>query len=132
VLILFLFGFLVFGIQLGNIFAILLITLGLTIAVVGMASFLSTFVKTKRQAGGVAYTISLPLAALGGCMVPAWVMPETMRNVAKITPHYWAMTAYQDVMVRGLGVAAVMLPVTVLLGFGFALMALGVWRIKLI
>jgi ABC-2 type transport system permease protein len=132
VLILFLFGYVVFRIQPGNIFAILLITLGLTMAVTGMASFLSTFVKTKRQAGGAAYTISLPLAALGGCMVPAWVMPETMRTVAKITPHYWAITAYQDIMVRGLGAAAVIVPVIVLLAFGLALMALGIWRIKLI
>ena len=42
------------------------------------------------------------------------------------------LTAYQDVMVRGLDVAAVILPVIVLSGFGLALMALGVWRIKLI
>ena len=65
--------------------------------------------------------LAIILAALGGMMVPSYIMPDAMKTLSLFTPHAWALAGYHDVMVRGLGVREVLLETGVLLGFGVTL-----------
>jgi ABC-2 type transport system permease protein len=53
--------------------------------------------------------IGLGFAALGGCMVPIELFPDPMVTIAHVTPHAWAMDAF-DVVLRDGGTIADVLP----------------------
>jgi ABC-2 type transport system permease protein len=50
----------------------------------------------------VAVILILSMSALGGSMVPRYVMSETMRQVGKITFNAWALDGYIKVFWRDL------------------------------
>lgn len=124
-------GRLVFGMNLGHDpMALLAVTLATAAAATGLGLLVAALGKTERQIGGLSTLLALTLAAVGGMMVPVWVMPDFMQAVARISPHYWALQGYQDVIVRGLGVQAVLPEVGVLLGFALAFYAVAVARFR--
>ena len=69
-------------------------------------------------------------AAVGGMMVPSFTMPEFMQAIGKISPHYWALSGYQDVLVRGLGTSDVLNEVAVLCGFAGVFFIIALWRFR--
>ena len=77
----------------------------------------------------VAQTL-LTLAVLGGCFVPRWVMPEWLQMVGLLTPHAWAVDAYQALMVQGAGLLEVVPAVAVLAVFATVFFGVGVWRFR--
>jgi ABC-2 type transport system permease protein len=70
------------------------------------------------------------MSALGGCFVPRFTMPEWLQTAGLITPHAWALDAFQDLFVRGYGLAEVLPKVGVLGLFALAFFAVGVWRFR--
>jgi len=70
------------------------------------------------------------VAALGGAWWPIEITPEWMQQVAQITPTYWAMQGFNDIITRGLGVQAIMHEITILLVFGAIYLSVGVWRFR--
>jgi ABC-2 type transport system permease protein len=100
------------------------ISLVLAACATSMGLMVASFCKNDRQMRGLTNIIGLVFAALGGCMVPPLLMPDFMKNLAKITPHGWALIGYQDVMVRGAGLEQVV-PTLLVLG-AFTLVFFGV------
>ena len=96
-----------------------------------LGAMVASLVHTEEQAGSVTILVLLVLAGLGGCFVPAFVMPAWMRDVGLFTPHAWALGAYQDVLVRGLGLREVLPKLGVLLGFAVSFAAIARWRFRL-
>lgn len=79
-----------------------LITATLTAAAAaGLALVVIGLCRTREQAQPLSTFIVLLLAASGGSMAPRFLMPETFRQLGWITPHAWAIEAYQTVLWRG-------------------------------
>ena len=57
------------------------------------------------------------LALLGGSMLPLSVFPETLRNIAFLTPNSWALTGFTSIM-SGSSWSALWLPAGTLLLIG--------------
>ncbi|MDQ7029670.1 MAG: ABC transporter permease [Ardenticatenia bacterium] len=124
-------GRLVFGMSLGRApLALVLVTLATAAAATGLGLLVAALGKTRQQITGIATLLVLVLAALGGTMVPVFVMPAFMQALARLSPHYWALQGYQDIIVRGLGVAAVLPEVGVLLGFALAFYTVALIRFR--
>jgi ABC-2 type transport system permease protein len=51
--------------------------------------------------------VILVLAAVGGSMAPRFLMPAWLQNLGWFTPHAWVIDAYQAVLWRDAGIAAV-------------------------
>ena len=96
---------------------------GLGVLVAGLA-------RTEAQIGGLTVLLLLTLSALGGCFIPRFIMPEWLRTVGLVTPHAWALDAYQDLLVRGYGLFEVLPKVGALATFAVAFFAIGVWRFR--
>ncbi|MFN8598087.1 MAG: ABC transporter permease [Anaerolineae bacterium] len=78
---------------------------------------------------GAAITAPLIIGALlGGCMFSPDFMPPWLRTISYFIPHTWAMTGYQDLLVRGQGLAQVLPEIGVLLLFAAIFFGIGVWR----
>lgn len=83
-----------------------------------------------EQAGSMGVFIGLGLAALGGCMVPIEVFPDTMVKIAHLTPHAWGLDGFAELIRRGGTIASIGTELVVLAGFAAALLALGTWRLR--
>jgi ABC-2 type transport system permease protein len=124
-------GHFVFNMSLGHApLAMVMITLATAAAATGLGLLVATLGKTPEQIGGFSTMLALTLAALGGMMVPVFSMPEFMQKISKISPHNWALSGYQDVIVRGLGLADVWLEAGVLGGFALVFFLFAVWRFR--
>ncbi len=124
-------GVLVFHIGLGNDpLALVLLSLATAAAATGLGLLVTTLGKSIEQVSSLSTLLAVVLSAVGGMMVPVYVMPHFMQSVALITPHAWALNGFQDVMVRGLGVSAVLPSIGMLLAFAAAFWGLAVWRFR--
>jgi len=112
-------AWLIYGVDLpGHLGAWLVISLAASVACAGLAMLLATACATRRQAQTVANTVILVLSALGGSMVPRFLMPEILKDLGWLTPNTWALEAYSGIFWRGESLAAVLLPVSLLAAAG--------------
>jgi ABC-2 type transport system permease protein len=123
-------GVLFFGIKLGNIPALIMVSFALAAAANGLGLFVAALGKTEAQVDGFSVLLAITLAALGGMMVPTFVMPDFMKTLSLFTPHAWALAGYHDIIIRGLGVKQVLPEVEVLLGFASLFFLLALWRFR--
>lgn len=124
--VMFVFAWLVFGLPLFiNLPALLLMMVATAIACTGFGIFLASLVRTKRQAESVAIISILVVSALGGSMIPLYIMPEFMQKIAVVSLNYWAIQGFFDIFWRELPFMVVMGKVLILLGIGtlFTLLA---------
>ena len=63
-------------------------------------------------------------------MVPLEVFPETMKEVARITPHAWANEAFAELLRHDGTLTDVLPQLGVLLAFGGGLLAVATWRLR--
>ncbi len=122
---------LLFGMGLGRSPAgLVVVSLSAAAAATGLGVLVAALARTEAQVGSLTVLLLLSLSALGGCFVPRFVMPEWLQRVGLITPHAWALDAYQDLFVRGYGLAEVWPKAGVLLGFAALFFGVGVWRFR--
>lgn len=131
VVIMFAVGRFVFDMSLGNSFlGMVMVSMSTAAAATGLGLLVAAFGKTQQQSEGFATILVLTLAAVGGMMVPTMVMPEFLQTLSKISPHAWALSGYQDLIVRGMGAAAVTNESLILCGYALAFFAIAVWRFR--
>ena len=111
-------GILVFKVDLGvSPLAVILISVLMTLMASAFGVMLATFVKTERSASSIGVLTSLILAPLGGCWWPLFITPQWMQFVSKITPHAWATTAFNKLLIFGGDFNSVVPNMLVLVGF---------------
>jgi len=98
----------------------LIVTLAAAISAAGLAMLLATACQTRRQAQTVANTAILVLSALGGSMVPRFLMPETLQDLGWLTPNTWALEAYSGVFWRQEPLQTLLEPLALLLLVGLS------------
>jgi ABC-2 type transport system permease protein len=130
IILMFAVGVIIFDLRLGNIPALILVSLALAAAANGLGLLVATIGKTEAQVNGLSIMLAITLSALGGMMVPAFVMPEFMMKLAQFTPHAWALSGYHDVIVRGMGLWDVITETGVLVGFSGFFFLLALWRFR--
>ncbi len=100
----------------------LLAALGaVSLAAVGMALALACAVRTQAQASAIGPILNVLLAAIGGIMVPKFVMPASMQRIAELSPMNWGLEALLNVLARGGDIAST-LPLLLRLGCFAAVM----------
>ena len=76
------------------------------------------------------WSISLILAPLGSCWWLLFITPPWMQFIAKITPHGWATTGFNKLMVFGGDFNSVITEMLVLLGFAVAFGIIAIVRFR--
>ena len=124
-------GAVVFGMRLGSLPAFALLSFATASAANGLGLLVAAFGRSEAQVDTLAVLLAISLAALGGIMVPTFVMPGPLQVLARFTPHAWALAGYQDVIVRGLKTADVIPETAALLGFALSFWLIGLLRLRL-
>jgi ABC-2 type transport system permease protein len=126
----FLVGILVFKMRTGHIHALFLVSCGLAAAANGLGLLVAAVGKTEAQVETLAVLLAVTLAALGGMMVPSFIMPGFLQTIALITPHAWALSGYQDIIVRGLSISEILPETFVLIGFAVVFFSVALFRFR--
>lgn len=112
---------------LGDSFAgLVLISCSLSVAALGYAILVAVICRSTEQATTLGGAGNIILAALGGIMVPTFIMPEFMRMVTVVSPMSWGLQGFLDLFSRGAGVLEILPEAAslVLLGICSLLLAL--------
>lgn len=121
---------LLFGVDWGNIWLALLVLTTFSTVAAGAAMLLGSVLDNDGAASGAGVGLGLVLAALGGCMLPLELFPDTLETVAHITPHAWAYEALGEVQRHDAGLADIAPQLAVLTAMALALLALGTWALR--
>lgn len=104
--------------------AFVLLSAALSIAALGLAMLIAVIARTSEQATLTAGVGNIVLAAVGGVMVPKFVMPEAMRAVAEFSPMSWGVDGFLELLLRGGSVLDIQSELLKLTAFGLAALAL--------
>ncbi|MEM7053173.1 MAG: ABC transporter permease [Pseudomonadota bacterium] len=95
-----------FGIDWIGKFGLWLITALLAAASAAwLAMLMASLCQTRQQAQTASAFLVLILSAVGGSMMPRFLMPGWLRDLGWLTPNAWAIEAWQGVFWRGQGAA---------------------------
>ncbi|MBB6731642.1 ABC transporter permease [Cohnella zeiphila] len=124
------FGHFVYGLELGNVAAIVVLVILLALCGTGIGLALCMLVRGENQ--GMAFTqlVAMGGAVLGGLWFPAELMPKTMRTISHFIPQYWAQSAFQDIMLRGAHLGAILPSLGVLAAFAAAGLLVALLRFR--
>jgi ABC-2 type transport system permease protein len=109
---------------------VLLVAVVLALCTSGFGILIAAIARTENQIGGLSNVLVWVMGILGGGIVPLFLLESFLGPVPRIVPHYWAIRAYNDLMIRGLGLADVTTESAVLLGFTALFFAIGLWRFE--
>ena len=124
-------GILAFNTDLGlSPAAVIILSILMVIMSSAFGIMLATLVKTQRSAGSIAVLTSLALAPLGGCWWPLFILPKGMQALAKITPHGWANTGFNKLMLFGGDFSSVLPEMLALIGFAVLFGIIAIWRFR--
>jgi ABC-2 type transport system permease protein len=104
-----------------------LVAAATSIAAIGWGLLVAVAARTMEQATVIGGVGNLLAAAVGGIMVPRFVMPPSMQALAELSPMAWALDGFHAVMLRGGAFADVAVPCLKLLLLGAALAGGALW-----
>jgi len=88
----------VFGVDLwGHLGGFLVMTLATSAATASFALLLATICRSRSQLNAVSIILVLSMSALGGSMVPRFVMSDGLKQWGRVTFNAWALDGYQKV-----------------------------------
>jgi ABC-2 type transport system permease protein len=124
-------GMLAFHVDMGKSpAAVILLSILMVLVSSAFGMMLATFTRTERSAGALGSITALVLAPLGGCWWPLFLYPQWLQNIAKISPHAWAVGGFNKLMLFGAGFGDAAPEMLALLGFGVIFGLIGVWRFR--
>jgi ABC-2 type transport system permease protein len=119
-----------FGVDWGSPLGWLALLVAFAATGAAFAMLMGAVFRNDQQAGGLAVLFGLGLAALGGAMLPMELFSPTMRRIAHVTPHAWAIDGFGDLVYRGGGLADVAGEVVVLLAYAAVVAVLASWLLR--
>jgi ABC-2 type transport system permease protein len=109
--------------------ALVLVSLAVALCSTSLGILIIGFARTESQISGISTVALWVMGVLGGAFFPSFLMGG-LGNMGQVTPHYWAIQAYQDLLVRGQGLADVTTEMAVLLGFTLVFFVAGLRRFE--
>jgi ABC-2 type transport system permease protein len=118
-------AWLLLGVRIVNPFGMVLAIVCIAWCFTGIMMFVSTLGKTQQSVAGAAWGVMMPLAMIGGAMVPLIAFPPWMLTVSNFSPVKWGIWALEGAIWRGFSLADMLLPCAILIGIGAACFAVG-------
>ena len=118
-----------FGITLGrNPIALIIPTVGISFAAAALGLVVASIATAHDSVMPLGVTISMAMAAIGGCWWPLDFEPGWMRELARWLPTTWTMQAFNDLMIRNQPPSAALWPLAATIGIGTILLGAGLIR----
>jgi len=100
-IIMFVYAWLVFGLDImHHLPSLALMILVTAYACSGFGILLASFAKSRQQVQGYSTIVVLVMSAMGGSMIPIFIMPEIMQKIAVVSVNYWGIQGFHDIFLR--------------------------------
>jgi ABC-2 type transport system permease protein len=118
------------GVTLGNDpLALVLLCMAMALCATALGLAISALARTESQISGGSQLFLWLTGILGGCLVPLTLFNNpTLTSISRFVPQSWAIQGLQDLMVRGLGMQAVLPEIAALLAFSLVFLLVGALR----
>ena len=84
-----------------NIIALLAVTFVSSMAAVSYALMIGAFARTEQQANGFGAISIIIFGAIGGILVPTFVMPAFMQTASNFSPLHWCLEGFYVLFLKG-------------------------------
>jgi ABC-2 type transport system permease protein len=123
------FGWVLFGITLGrNPIALIIPTMGISFAAAALGLVVASIATAHDSVMPLGVTVSMAMAAIGGCWWPLDFEPGWMRELARWMPTTWTMQAFNDLMIRNQPMTATLMPLAATIALGSIFLGIGLLR----
>ena len=118
----FIWGQLVFEVDLiGHFAGFAAMALATSAACASFALLLASTCNSRQQLHGVSVVLVLTMSAVGGSMVPRYIMSDTMKQFGKFTFNGWALDGFQKVFWYDLPLSEIRLEISILMAITLVL-----------
>jgi ABC-2 type transport system permease protein len=107
---------------------LIIISSACSLAAIGFALLVATLVETTMQATTIGGVVNIIFGALGGIMVPKFIMPDRMQTLTYVSPMSWGLEGFLDVFLRQSGWQAVLPEALYLSIFGTLCLGVAAYR----
>jgi len=107
---------------------VILIAVVLALCSCAFGIAIAAIARTENQISGLSTLLLWGMGLLGGSLVPLFILERFLGPIPMIVPHYWANRAFDDLLIRGLGVGNIALDLGALFGFCLLFFVIGLWR----
>jgi ABC-2 type transport system permease protein len=114
----------------GNYGLIFMMSSAISFAAISFAIFIANISSTSEEATTIGGVSNIILAALGGIMVPKFVMPEFMQNITALSPMNWGLEGLLEIFVMGGSFDDIKVFILYLILFGCGFLALSYLVLK--
>jgi ABC-2 type transport system permease protein len=108
----------------------LLIAVALSLWVSSMGLLIGVFAQEDQQVVLFSMIAMFLFTGLGGAWFPLEGAGKAFSTIGHLTPAAWAMDGFQNILIRGLGLASAWRPTAILLAYAVGFFVLAVWRFK--
>ena len=115
----------------GSVLALMFLSFALSLCAVGLASLIAVSANSGEQASTIGGIMSILLGAIGGVMVPKFIMPDFMQTLANISPMSWGLDGFLDIFLRGGGISMVLNEALMLMLFGVVTLGISMMMLHL-
>ena len=101
---------------------LLLITTAVSFSSISLALLVAAVAKTTEHATTIGGVLNIILAAIGGIMIPKFVMPHFMQTLSVVSPMSWGLEGFLDIFLRNGNVLDVLPEFLLLFIFGVVML----------
>jgi len=115
----FLFAWLILNMDMSvSIPGLILMIIATSFAVSSLGIFLAAVAKTRQQAHNLSTIIILVMSAIGGSMIPLFIMPPILQKIALLSVNYWGIQGFYDIFWRALPLEEILPKILILICIG--------------
>ena len=97
---------------------LLLIAASVSFSAIAFALLIASIARTTEQATTIGAVSNIIFGAVGGIMIPKFVMPDFMQRLSNLSPMSWGLEGFLDVFLRNGDIRDVLPKAILLLAFG--------------
>jgi ABC-2 type transport system permease protein len=109
---------------------LILVTIMVALCSTSLGILIAALARTESQVGGISTVILWVAGLVGGAFIPTFVLGGFLGTIGKIVPHYWALQAYNNLMIRGQSLTDVLPHLGILACFTVAFFVIGLLRFR--
>ncbi len=114
----------------GGALELMVVSSLVSFASISYAITLASWVQTTEQAVTVGGVLNIIFAAVGGIMVPTFVMPEMMQHFSVVSPMSWGLESFLGIFLHQASLRELLPNMAALAMFGFVLLGIAAVRLN--
>jgi ABC-2 type transport system permease protein len=109
---------------------LILTTVMVALCSTSLGVLIAALARTAAQIGGISTVVLWVAGMVGGAFIPTFMLGDFLNTIGKVVPHYWAIQAYNDIMIRNQGLVDILPELGMVAAFTVVFFAVGLLRFK--